>query len=112
MASAILTHRLARREDIDPLKALMDAAISELQKPFLNESQIASSRTIIGLDTQLIDVGDSVNVAGTSGKVSAMSLVSTTLRTENQVITIPNSSIWGGIITNESAAKPPRPIGG
>jgi GNAT superfamily N-acetyltransferase len=35
----------------------MDAAISELQKPFLSESQIASSRTIMGLDTQLIDDG-------------------------------------------------------
>ena len=58
------------------------------------------------------DIGDSVNVAGTSGKVSAMSLVSTTLRTENQVITIPNSSIWGGIITNESTANPPGFIGG
>jgi GNAT superfamily N-acetyltransferase len=57
MASAILTHRLARREDIDPLKALLDAAISEFQKPFLDESQIASSRTIMGLDTQLIDDG-------------------------------------------------------
>ena len=50
-----LTHRLARRDDIDALRALMDAAISELQKPFLDESQIASSRTIMGLDTQLID---------------------------------------------------------
>ena len=35
----------------------MDAAISELQKPFLDENQIASSRTIMGLDTQLIDDG-------------------------------------------------------
>jgi GNAT superfamily N-acetyltransferase len=35
----------------------MDAAISELQKPFLDESQIASSRTIMGLDTQLIEDG-------------------------------------------------------
>jgi GNAT superfamily N-acetyltransferase len=35
----------------------MDAAISELQKPFLSEGQIASSRTIMGLDTQLIDDG-------------------------------------------------------
>ncbi len=33
----------------------MDAAISELQKPFLDQSQIASSRAIMGLDTQLID---------------------------------------------------------
>jgi GNAT superfamily N-acetyltransferase len=52
-----LTHRLARRDDVDALKALMDAAISELQKPFLSESEIASSRTIMGLDTQLIDDG-------------------------------------------------------
>ena len=52
-----LTHRLARRDDLDALKALMDAAIAELQKPFLDESQIASSRAIMGLDTQLIDDG-------------------------------------------------------
>ena len=52
-----LTHRLARRDDLETLKALMDAAIAELQKPFLDESQIASSRAIMGLDTQLIDDG-------------------------------------------------------
>jgi hypothetical protein len=44
-----LTHRLARRADLDALRDLMDAAISELQKPFLDESQIASSRFIMGL---------------------------------------------------------------
>jgi GNAT superfamily N-acetyltransferase len=32
----------------------MDAAISELQKPFLDDRQIASSRAIMGLDTQLV----------------------------------------------------------
>jgi GNAT superfamily N-acetyltransferase len=57
MTNQMLTHRLARRDDLDVLKALMNAAISELQKPFLDESQIASSRTIMGLDTQLIDDG-------------------------------------------------------
>ena len=55
MTSETLTHRLAHRDDLDALRALMDAAISKLQKPFLDESQIASSRTIMGLDTQLID---------------------------------------------------------
>jgi small conductance mechanosensitive channel len=55
------------------------------------------------------DIGDFVNLAGTSGTVSAMSLVSTTLQAENQVITIPNSSIWGGIITNGAAPKPYEP---
>jgi GNAT superfamily N-acetyltransferase len=55
MTDPALIHRLARRADLDALRHLMDAAISELQKPFLDESQIASSRTIMGLDTQLID---------------------------------------------------------
>jgi GNAT superfamily N-acetyltransferase len=55
MTGSSLTHRLARRDDIEAMRALMDAAISELQKPFLDESQIASSRALMGLDTQLID---------------------------------------------------------
>lgn len=47
------------------------------------------------------DVGDVVNAAGATGKVSEMSLVSTTLTTpDNQIVIIPNSSIWGGVITN------------
>lgn len=35
----------------------MDAAIAELQRGFLDEAQIASSRAIMGIDTQLIDDG-------------------------------------------------------
>jgi GNAT superfamily N-acetyltransferase len=53
----LLTHRLARRSDLDALRALMDAAIAELQKAFLDDAQIASSRMIMGLDTRLIDDG-------------------------------------------------------
>lgn len=50
-------HRWARREDLPALKALMDAAIGELQKPFLTPEQVASSRMTMGLDTQLIEDG-------------------------------------------------------
>jgi len=57
MTNRTLTHRLARRADLDALRDLMEAAISELQKLFLDESQIASSRAIMGLDTQLVDDG-------------------------------------------------------
>ena len=57
MTQVTLTHRLACRDGLDALRALMDAAISELQKPYLDARQIASSRTIMGLDTQLIDDG-------------------------------------------------------
>ncbi|HTS22500.1 MAG TPA: GNAT family N-acetyltransferase [Casimicrobiaceae bacterium] len=55
--SARLSHRLARRDDCDSLRELVDASISELLKPFLDAAQIESSRTIMGLDTQLIDDG-------------------------------------------------------
>lgn len=57
MTEQTLTHRLARRADLDALRALMEAAISELQMPFLDARQIAASRTIMGLDTQLVDDG-------------------------------------------------------
>jgi len=57
MTTPTLTHRVARREDLEALRELMDAAIAELQKPFLDANQIASSRAIMGLDTQLIDDG-------------------------------------------------------
>jgi GNAT superfamily N-acetyltransferase len=52
-----MTVRLARMEDVQALMALMDAAITTLQKPFLDDRQIASSRAIMGLDTQLIEDG-------------------------------------------------------
>ena len=51
------THRLAVRGDIPALSALMDAAISDLQKGFLDDAQIASSRAFMGIDSQLIDDG-------------------------------------------------------
>ena len=52
-----LTSRLATREDIRVLVPLMQAAIEELQKGFLNDAQIRSSHAIMGLDQQLIDDG-------------------------------------------------------
>jgi GNAT superfamily N-acetyltransferase len=57
MTLAAFTHRLARREDLEALRELMDSAIGELQKPFLTKEQIVSSRTIMGLDSQLVDDG-------------------------------------------------------
>ena len=47
-------HRLAVPDDLEALTSLMDAAIAELQQGFLSEEQIAASRAIMGLDTQLI----------------------------------------------------------
>lgn len=52
-----LTSRLAGPKDIPALEAVMDAAIAELQRGFLTPSQIAASRTIMGLDRQLVADG-------------------------------------------------------
>jgi GNAT superfamily N-acetyltransferase len=52
-----LSHRLADRRDLPAMTLLMDAAIGELLKPFLDARQIEASRQIMGLDTQLIEDG-------------------------------------------------------
>jgi GNAT superfamily N-acetyltransferase len=52
-----LSHRLARAEDLPALSALMALAIDELQRGFLSEEQIAASRLIMGLDSQLVEDG-------------------------------------------------------
>ncbi|WHF56163.1 mechanosensitive ion channel family protein [Shewanella xiamenensis] len=50
------------------------------------------------------DVGDLINAAGVSGRVSHMSLVSTTIKTlDNQRLIIPNNKIWGDTINNITA---------
>ena len=47
------------------------------------------------------DVGDLINAAGVQGKVSHMSLVSTTILTlDNQRLIVPNNKIWGDTINN------------
>jgi GNAT superfamily N-acetyltransferase len=51
------TSRLAVVADVPALTVLMDAAISELQRGFLDDAEIASSRAIMGMDTQLIEDG-------------------------------------------------------
>jgi GNAT superfamily N-acetyltransferase len=51
------SHRRATPDDVQALLPLIDAAIGELQRGFLDPEQIASSRAIMGLDTQLIDDG-------------------------------------------------------
>lgn len=68
-----LTPRLARRDDIDRLSTIMDQSIGDLLKPYLTAEQIAASRLIMGIDTQLIDDGtyfvieDGEAIAGCGG---------------------------------------------
>lgn len=55
------------------------------------------------------DTGDFIEIGGASGFVDEMSVVSTRIRTfDNQIIVVPNSKIWGDIITNVSASDTRR----
>jgi GNAT superfamily N-acetyltransferase len=67
------TSRLATIDDVPALTAVMDAAIAELQRGFLDDDQIEASRTIMGIDTELIEDGtyfvveDDGQIAGCGG---------------------------------------------
>ena len=55
------------------------------------------------------DEGDFVQIAGLGGTVQHVSIVSTTIKTpDNQVIVIPNSKVWGDVITNVTASDTRR----
>ena len=58
---------------------------------------------------QPFDLGDAVTVAGVTGSVESMTLVSTTVKTfDNQVLIVPNSKIWGEVITNITGSETRR----
>jgi GNAT superfamily N-acetyltransferase len=67
------TSRLAVPADVPQLTALMDQAIAQLQRAYLDDAQIASSRAIMGIDTELIDDGtyfvveSNTDIAGCGG---------------------------------------------
>jgi GNAT superfamily N-acetyltransferase len=52
-----MTIRSATADDVAVLVPLMEAAIEELQRGFLDDDQIESSKTIMGIDRQLIEDG-------------------------------------------------------
>ena len=82
--------------DIPALTALMDAAISELQRGFLDDAQIASSRAIMGIDTQLIDDG-TYFVVESDGKLAGCGGWSR------------RATLYGGNQTPGRDGTPPRP---
>lgn len=50
---------------------------------------------------QPFDVGDFVDISGTTGKVKELTIVNTTLTTpDNKFVIIPNSNVWGNTIIN------------
>ncbi len=58
---------------------------------------------------QPYDVGHIIETGGQKGVVDSMSLVSTTIKTfDNQIIIIPNGTIWGDVITNVTGSDTRR----
>jgi len=55
------------------------------------------------------DIGHFVTASGVTGKVTSMNLASTTFLTgDNQVVIVPNGSIWGSVITNITGSETRR----
>ncbi len=52
-----LTLRLATADDLPALRAMMARAIAELQTAFLSAAEVEASKTMMGLDTQLVADG-------------------------------------------------------
>lgn len=63
------THRFARKPDIAAISALMARAIGALQGDFLTPAQVAASRAVMGLDTQLIADGTYLLVHAGDGRL-------------------------------------------
>ena len=86
--------------NIGPVLAVVGAAGFVIAFALQNSlSNFASG--ILMLIYRPFDLGDFVNVAGTQGKVDSMNLLSTQLRMpDNQLVIVPNNSVWGDVIIN------------
>jgi small conductance mechanosensitive channel len=55
------------------------------------------------------DEGDHVDIGGVSGTVKDVSIMSTTVvKPDNQIVVVPNSSVWGNVITNSTVSETRR----
>lgn len=86
--------------NIGPVLAIIGAAGFVIAFALQNSlSNFASG--ILMLLYRPFDIGNTINVAGVLGKVESMNLLSTQLRTpDNQLVVVPNNSVWGDVITN------------
>ena len=94
--------------NVGPLLALIGAAGFVVAFALQNTLSNFASGIMIML-YKPFDVGNFVDVAGVSGTVRSMNLVTTTITTpDNQIMVVPNNSIWGNIITNITGSEERR----
>ncbi len=86
--------------NIGPVLAIIGAAGFVIAFALQNSlSNFASG--ILMLIYRPFDLGDMISVAGTTGVVDSMNLLSTQLRMpDNQLVIVPNNSVWGDVIIN------------
>jgi len=86
--------------NIGPVLAIIGAAGFVIAFALQNSlSNFASG--LLMLIYRPFDLGDLINVANTLGEVESMNLLSTQLRTpDNQLVIVPNNSVWGDVIIN------------
>ena len=89
--------------DISPIFALVGGA-SFIIAFAMQETLGNLAAGLMIMINRPFDEGDYITAAGTSGTVNSVSVVSTTVTTpDNQIIVIPNSKVWGDVITNSTA---------
>jgi small conductance mechanosensitive channel len=91
--------------DITPVFALIGGASFILAFAFQDTLGNLAAGLMIMINRPF-DEGDYVDIGGTAGTVKAVNIVATTVTTpDNQVIVIPNSKVWGNIITNVTTSE-------
>ncbi|MEV8466168.1 mechanosensitive ion channel family protein [Fluviibacterium sp. DFM31] len=94
--------------DITPLFALVGGASFIIAFAFQDTLGNLAAGLMI-MFNRPFDEGDYVTIAGMGGTVKSVSVVSTTINTpDNQIIVIPNSKVWGDVITNTTASTTRR----
>ncbi|MDW4547842.1 mechanosensitive ion channel family protein [Defluviimonas sp. D31] len=104
MAIGLMVVLSAIGVDVSPLFALVGGASFVLA--FAMQDTLGNlAAGLMIMVNRPFDEGDYVTAGGTSGTVKSVSIVSTKVMTpDNQVIVIPNSKVWGDIITNATAS--------
>jgi small conductance mechanosensitive channel len=94
--------------NVAPLFAMIGGASFILAFAFQDTLGNLASGLMIMINRPF-DEGDYVVVGGTGGTVRSVSIVATTVTTpDNQVIVIPNKSVWGNVIANVTASDTRR----
>lgn len=100
MAIGLMVVLSALGVDVSPVFALIGGASFILA--FALQSTLGNlAAGLMIMINRPFDEGDYVDVGGVAGTVRSVSIMSTTVVTpDNQVIVIPNSNVWGDVITN------------